>query len=1004
MGCGNRLSDNLGASSRRKRQNLTDIDPDIGGGVTPGGPSDDDDSGGGGSSSEECGGGLLRCEALAEAEVCTPDSIGDYAVQIGCTLDILDVDLEEGDQIAWAADVKVSTSAGEEVNGTGTLKKDGTGLLDRDPLSSLADVSIENGDAQIVNGKLSLSEGDNDLQFTGFAARDEMVVQLRLQGGDFTWVSPRVMGRLTGTLDGYGVQTASVIDTLDRITGGTLGAQLDSAPRSEGQWRLTSERVVVKLYVADGVQKGRADTDVSSQVYNLSGTDTVHNGQTGVAGLVSTGSKDRLLAWDLIVCAHDTITVTGLPTDYSIRVGSLTASESSGTATLDLEGTLYPSAFALEILDDNGIVVDEWNPPSGIYGGDSFEYDELGGLAGDPEFDALGRVDLDFFDSAGVLLSSVEGPTRTQPTYKRLTGTTTVPVGTQFISPVMRREGTASSIVCSRRVAIARGTNAPWVPCEEVDDSARQVADRGKVILNPNFNELAPGGGSYWATHPESTGTPDSENPTLGGGVDFAFDGDGQTVDFVQVLNADDDFTKAPGDEASEATGGGSTEPDVVINGVSPVLRIRGDNISGLGDGASVTTQFKNLVTDTSSAVFNGDPKYVANAYNGHAGVRFERATPDILEWGLSYFDDGMILMVYVAEDDPSAEVCVASLTNGTTRNNWLHRLSSLQSHGMRYGGEGAKAANGSTARYDPNLTIQGAAYRSGITEYAYDGQAEQEVDGWIGGSLKTFDKIHVGGAESVAAGGHFDGIVLELLVWDGSFGSGADHSHITRLLGELHDYYHNIAVPPLSGAGTRLFPVTNEDVIAFAAEFVKENPGDGTGLELYVREYDENKVQLGDQFTILDWDPSEDGSRKQKTWQVGRLQGGDVEYLVRYISFHGQATGDTGETSHLSYWWGWMRPHPFKLSGILSLDGSNVDFKWRTHIPAKVKFVANTSGFLDYEDVEATGAFTETTELEGDTEEDVLAALSGRGYVSAVPYDREDRRSGEILHLFIDN
>lgn len=203
-----------------------------------------------------------------------------------------------------------------------------------------------------------------------------------------------------------------------------------------------------------------------------------------------------------------------------------------------------------------------------------------------------------------------------------------------------------------------------------------------------------------------------------------------------------------------------------------------------------------------------------------------------------------------------------------------------------------------------------------------------------------------------------------------------------------------------------RYFAVTNEDVLAISAKLTKTASGDAQRLTVHLREFDETKIQIGPDFDVIDFPTLVAGRRKQRTWQVGQQQANpDDAYLVKYVGVDFEDTGNAGEIPLLEYLEGWVRPHPFKLSGILVRDGSDfVNWTWRTHIPARVRYVFNITGFLDYEAVEDSGAWANTVYAESGSVSDLLPGALGTntGYLSALPFDRRDRRHGEVLHAII--
>lgn len=113
---------------------------------------------------------------------------------------------------------------------------------------------------------------------------------------------------------------------------------------------------------ADGLQRAWMNG-----VQVISAADTLHDATTGTAGIRSTVG---LTTYDnYTVCTDNRITATGLPTGYQLRAGGRTATESGGTATLDIGGLTLPLA-GVEILDTSGAVAETF--VGDTWGGDAF--------------------------------------------------------------------------------------------------------------------------------------------------------------------------------------------------------------------------------------------------------------------------------------------------------------------------------------------------------------------------------------------------------------------------------------------------------------------------------------------------------------------------------------------------------------------------------------------------------------------------------------------------------
>ena len=86
------------------------------------------------------------------------------------------------------------------------------------------------------------------------------------------------------------------------------------------------------------------------------------------------------------------ITCTGLPAGYKLRVGTITATASSGTATVDYSAVSFP-VTSVEVLNASNVVVDTITPADGVWGGDACSYQSLIAVSiGAPVVDSRRRV------------------------------------------------------------------------------------------------------------------------------------------------------------------------------------------------------------------------------------------------------------------------------------------------------------------------------------------------------------------------------------------------------------------------------------------------------------------------------------------------------------------------------------------------------------------------------------------------------------------------------------
>jgi hypothetical protein len=78
---------------------------------------------------------------------------------------------------------------------------------------------------------------------------------------------------------------------------------------------------------------------------------------------------------DVIICSSSTVSITGLPNGYKLRVaGTVSAAAAAGAAvSVDLLGTQLP-VTQIEILDSANTVVKVYAPADGVWGGDQYTY------------------------------------------------------------------------------------------------------------------------------------------------------------------------------------------------------------------------------------------------------------------------------------------------------------------------------------------------------------------------------------------------------------------------------------------------------------------------------------------------------------------------------------------------------------------------------------------------------------------------------------------------------
>lgn len=136
-----------------------------------------------------------------------------------------------------------------------------------------------------------------------------------------------------------------------------------------------SSDIPFKFVVAPSSQRFWAGASGSA---SASGTNTGLNASSGTAGihLNNTGNVE---IDDSTHYASNVVTVTGLPSGWKARISTRVATESGGTASVDLDKDLCPRPL-LEILDGSDVVQEDLT--TDVWGGDVYEF--IAGAQPDP--------------------------------------------------------------------------------------------------------------------------------------------------------------------------------------------------------------------------------------------------------------------------------------------------------------------------------------------------------------------------------------------------------------------------------------------------------------------------------------------------------------------------------------------------------------------------------------------------------------------------------------------
>jgi hypothetical protein len=234
-----------------------------------------------------------------------------------------------------------------------------------------SDWVAESGTWQIVNNALQTSVAQSQtavLRLGALANRQDYHVQLRSSRSQLINYAPMMVRRaynMMYQLDLGSTNEAGGVPRLYRLNGwwnllkyGTFKSVADSSYRITFSAIGSSLRVWInggrEITAEDGLGGNLVPGNFALQAY--------------------AGSVPGTMRFDdVVICSGRTITVTGVPVGYRVRVvGSVSPpAGSGGTVTLDLFGTQLPAA-QVEILDNTDAVVKVFAPTDGVWGGDRY--------------------------------------------------------------------------------------------------------------------------------------------------------------------------------------------------------------------------------------------------------------------------------------------------------------------------------------------------------------------------------------------------------------------------------------------------------------------------------------------------------------------------------------------------------------------------------------------------------------------------------------------------------
>lgn len=258
-----------------------------------------------------------------------------------------------------------------------------------------SDWSVQAGAASILSNRLRITAGETRIKCTAFADRDEVVIQADTVITASVAGGPTAKHSSTSTFFLLQLQGPFTGAFFYQRSGGSYGLLTSS-----GFAHSINTPYPIKILARDNFQRawvGASGTPI------LSATSATLNSNEGTGGFRGDAGVeyDNFLAY-----ASNVVTCTNLPTGHKLRVGVRVATESGGTAIVDLVQDLCPRV-KVEVLDPSDVVIDELTPVDGVWGGDVYNLDA--GVAPDIP-DILNPEEGDIVDrQLFVTLSDVSG-------------------------------------------------------------------------------------------------------------------------------------------------------------------------------------------------------------------------------------------------------------------------------------------------------------------------------------------------------------------------------------------------------------------------------------------------------------------------------------------------------------------------------------------------------------------------------------------------------------------
>ena len=259
----------------------------------------------------------------------------------------------------------------------GTISQTTSGLLFRDQFNRAngpvgSSWTVESGAWAISNNSLEIAIAGSQsavLRLSAIADRKDFHVQLMSTRSNLVNYASIYARRSGGNM--YLADLGSSAEhsgnaRLYRQTGGSyaLLGYGDTTAIANTPYRLTFSVIGNSLrFYSNGRRLfSVADTTAGNNINGNLALNTYAQGDTGTIRID-----------DLILCSSRIVTMTGLPIGHVMRVGSIVSgpATSSGSVSLDLLASPLPVS-AVEILDEEDVMVQSFTPANGVCGGDTY--------------------------------------------------------------------------------------------------------------------------------------------------------------------------------------------------------------------------------------------------------------------------------------------------------------------------------------------------------------------------------------------------------------------------------------------------------------------------------------------------------------------------------------------------------------------------------------------------------------------------------------------------------